>query len=200
MLVSSQTNLMTNSTRSLIPLDFSPSTRKGLVISSSKYENRKAWPPLNTPLEDGNEMLRFLQNDCKFDTVQYISDEKKARIDGEFQSMLSFAQNLSPSESALFFIYYSGHGTLQDADTWGHTVKGEPFNLDEMVKTLATCPNTYVIGFFDCCRQILQSKGAVSSSPTTSLYGQSFTIYASTTKKPVFPSFLKLVMNWPHCD
>lgn len=36
--------------------------------------------------------------------------------------------------------------------TNGYTTEGERLNLEDIVRKIAKYANTYVIGFFDCCR------------------------------------------------
>ena len=60
----------------------------------------------------------------------------------------------------LFFIYYSGHGVLNGAQTVGLAVDDSRINLDDYITQLSNCPNTFVIALLDCCRDIVSDKGA----------------------------------------
>jgi len=116
--------------------------------------------------------------------VQVLYDSPLQQIEREFQDLRNFAGCLGRANSSgLFFIYYSGHGTCDKGNTWGHTVKGEAFDLDQQVRNLSVCPNTLVISFFDCCRQVIdldmQPKGV---SGTTSTFGQFYSIYTALTR------------------
>ncbi len=57
------------------------------------------------------------------------------------------------SKHGLFFIFYSGHGCINDYNTAGIDVNGDLIDLDEnYVDEIASNANTTLIAFFDCCR------------------------------------------------
>jgi len=129
-------------------------------------------------------MKKFLENECEFKEVFKVSDGNHSTVMASYDKLINVAKCLSLLDSrALFFIYYSGHGTLQGGDTFGHTVYGEPFNLDKMARRLATNANSYVISMFDCCREVVPDieskggKGATSEPPTRD--GQLYIIYGA---------------------
>ena len=57
---------------------------------------------------------------------------------------------------------YGGHG-VQDNLTYAlcNTANREKmfFNLEERVRGLANCDNSYIVGLFDCCRENMDVKG-----------------------------------------
>jgi len=97
------------------------------------------------------------------------------------KNQVILADNLADLDrKALFVIYYSGHGTCCSGHTYAHTVTSEEINLDLHVQKLASRANSYVIGFFDCCRNIIEKKGLSSQSvkaPKTN--GQLYVIYGT---------------------
>jgi len=123
---------------------FRPTIKKGLVISSSKYESHTRWQAMNAPANDGKAMVDFLQNNCDFpqSNVKYLPEAEYQDFDDERKAFIETAKRLAVDQFALFFLYYSGHGTQEDGLTVGHTVKEEPFPLEEFGRQLARRPNT----------------------------------------------------------
>ena len=80
----------------------------------------------------------------------------------------------------LFFIYYSGHGVLNGAQTVGLAVDDSRINLDDYITQLSNCPNTFVIALLDCCRDIVSDKGTapITEDPPM-LRGQHLILYAA---------------------
>jgi len=163
---------------------FQAQVKEALVITSSDYRPTSTFRKLPSAAEDGRAMKEFLEKECLFEEndIVYLPDKKQASfIEREFRSMEASAAMLSRlKQQGLYFIYYSGHGTSQDGHTYGHTVTGERFDLDQMVKALAMKANTFVIAFFDCCREVVQHKGGSTTTQVrTSIPGQFVTIYAT---------------------
>ena len=110
-----------------------------------------------------------------------------SEIEKKFDELIQVAKPLLHSKKkAIFFVYYSGHGSLIDGMTVGHTVIDQQIDIEKRVRKLAAYPNTYVIALFDCCREIgnLQAKG-LSEKPEK-VAGQLFVIHAvGPTKKAI---------------
>jgi hypothetical protein len=98
-------------------------------------------------------MEKFLKS-IGFMVVVSIDQDKDA-IDEAFSSLLQMARkqtlSLNINKKILFFIYYSGHGYMEN-ETFGITTIDEDIPIDQYGLKLAKYPNTYTIGFFDCCR------------------------------------------------
>ena len=62
------------------------------------------------------------------------------------------------SKYGQFFIYYSGHGCINDFRTAGVDVNGDLIELEnDYVDEIACQANTNLVAFFDCCRNKLNS-------------------------------------------
>jgi len=160
---------------------FEPTCKEALIISCSEYKSGFGMERLSSPKNDGLKMRQFLEEQCGFEDVKLKTDKDLKMIEKEFDDLINFSSTLSRSRSkCLFFIYYSGHGTMKGPDTYGHTVFGEPFNLDEKIRKLSLSANTYVISILDCCRKIVESKSpSTTNRPADKVtFGQSLTIYA----------------------
>jgi len=173
---------------------FRPTIKKALVISSSQYETHTKWTPMNAPANDGKKMVEFLQNNCGFpkSDVKYLPEANYQDFNDERIAFIDTAKRLEVDQFALFFIYYSGHGTIEDALTVGHTVKGEPIGLEEFGRQLAGRANTFVICLFDCCREILPKNDDLirkgSSASTEPQRGQLCIIHGAEPSKSAFAS------------
>ena len=59
-------------------------------------------------------------------------------------------------EKTLIFVYYAGHGVMQNFTKVVCNKFKRPaqvfFPLEQNLRTLGTKPGTYVVGIFDCCR------------------------------------------------
>jgi len=168
---------------------FQARVKEALIITCCKYRAPSTLPELPSADEDGRAMKKFVENECLFleNDIIYLPDKPSAQtIERNFKSLEESAATLSRHHTqGLYFIYYSGHGTLEDGHTWGHTVTGEKFDLDQMAKSLSAKANTFVIAFFDCCRQVVHSKGASPSQTASSVStrGQLVTIYGSPPRE-----------------
>jgi len=152
---------------------FVPLAKRALIITCSKYDCN--FSPLPAAANDGKKMKEFLINHCNFDDseIEFFADKLKEKIEREFDQLFLVARQAKTLNSRFFiFIYYSGHGTLSRGHTYGHTISGEEFNLDEMIRKLANCANTYVIAFLDCCREIVDHKGIGGSSNVSASSGE----------------------------
>jgi len=158
---------------------FSPKIKQAIVISFSDYTD---WPQLKHAKKDGLSMRNFLEE--RGFEVECFLNKGKVEIEKELEKNIILADNLVRFDGkALFVVYYSGHGTFCDGDTYARTIAGEEINLDHYVQKLASRANTYVIGFFDCCRKIIEKKGAPQSKDGPST-GQLCTIYGAAPGKP----------------
>jgi len=170
---------------------FRPTTKKALVISCSQYETHTRWKPMNAPSNDGKAMVEFLQNDCDFpqSNVKYLHEANYQDFDDERKAFIETAKRLAVDQNALFFLYYSGHGTLEDGLTVGHTVKGERIPLEEFGRQLACRSNTFVICLFDCCREILPKENdsiGKGSSTSAQQYGQLCIVHGAAPSQRAF--------------
>ncbi len=65
----------------------------------------------------------------------------------------SFRKVKDGSKHGQFFIYYSGHGCINDYNTAGVDIKGDLIELDyDYAEEIGCNANTTLICFFDCCR------------------------------------------------
>jgi len=161
---------------------FTPNIKRAMVIISSDYDNSTSWPQLKHAKKDGQSMRNFLEE--RGFEVEFFLNKEKEKIENEFKNKMILADNLADLDrKALFVVYYSGHGTFCDGHTFAHTITGEEINLDLHVKKLAARANSYVIGFFDCCRQIIEKKGLPSQSEGAPSNGQLYVIYGAAPGK-----------------
>jgi len=133
-------------------------------------------------MNDGSKVVNFLINHCNFKpkNIESIQNITKEKVVEAFGRLFATARNLTKGElkSALFFIYYSGHGAIEYVHTMGVDVTGEFFKLEETVRQLAHNANTYVISLFDCCREFIP-KSYEKKEP---ILGQLAIIFATTPK------------------
>jgi len=163
--------------------EFIPTIQQGLIITCSDYSQSSNFLKLPTSKNDGLAILNFLKNECKFDEdfIEYLPDKKKKSIESRYDSIKKAAKYLGSFKAkCLYFLYYSGHGTLDQGATYGHTIYGERIALESMARQLAVRAETYVIAFFDCCRQVDETKKEENAAPVQlPSTGQLYTIYAS---------------------
>ncbi len=58
-----------------------------------------------------------------------------------------------PSQHALFFIFYSGHGCMSQNKTAAIDINQEIFEIEnDIVEEVSCRANTTTIAFLDCCR------------------------------------------------
>ena len=76
---------------------------------------------------------------------------------------LSSKTNKNGSKGLVFYCYFSGHGVLEDGTTRvilpsdNMSVNKNPFPLEVRLRNLKLIEHCYIIGVFDCCRQIFKS-------------------------------------------
>jgi hypothetical protein len=116
-------------------------------------------------------MREFLENNWNFE-VDMLKDTTLGRIEQKFEELTNTAKMAANFKSiALFFIYYSGHGTIRGRNTFGHTVSYQPIPIEEYVRKLARYANTCVLALFDCCRIEEIEKGSSISKIEKPLNG-----------------------------
>ena len=133
-------------------------------------------------------MQAFLEQN-KFETTWINDDEDGSKVNEEFEKLSKLARPLAKTkEKALFFIYYSGHGSIMDGMTYAHTTHNSSIPFESKVRKLTMYPNTYVVSLLDCCREVqhqLTSKGMQDEIPEK-VPGQLCLIHAvGPTKKAV---------------
>jgi len=109
--------------------------------------------PLTSPAIDVVNVKEFLEQSCGFKDINCIEDEPSnvKIIENSFAQLNEVAKNVG-KEKILFFVYYSGHGTVFNGSTHGHTLDGTPFDIETLIKRLAMRPNIVVVSILDCCR------------------------------------------------
>src|SRR5690606_12743934 len=101
-------------------------------------------PLLNTK-KDGKVMQEFLEAN-NFEMTWIVDDESGVKINEKFEEFNSVARKLGKTkEKALFFVYYSGHGSIMDGMTDAHTTRDVRIPIEKQVRKLALFPNTFVI-------------------------------------------------------
>ena len=144
------------------------------------------YAPLPTSKADGEEVNKFLtssgfQTNLLHDTIDNNEIEEK------YDELVEVAKSFTKSKKkAIFFFYYSGHGSVIDGLTVGHNVINQQIDIEKKVRKLAAYPNVYVIALFDCCREVgnQQTKGSAASEERVA--GQLVMIHAvGPTKKAV---------------
>jgi len=137
---------------------------------------------LVTSTNDGDAVSKFLSE--RGFIVTRIHDEDCTKINEAFSDLdkkLTCAKDIGKTA---VFIYYSGHGVIVSGHTVGISISGDRFPLDEKIRNMSTRPNCLVIGFLDCCRQILQE--TPKGGPPKIIKGQLFLIYAVAPGKSAF--------------
>ena len=128
-------------------------------------------------------MRNFLEK-CGFKVFCSIDDDLKT-ITSWYEQLQEIAKNCGIfNQKAIFFVYYSGHGTIERGETFGHTVKHEVIPIDKYIAELFTHVNTFTFGFFDCCRVEEISKGIPPANVNKPINGQYFILYSSEKDQP----------------
>eukprot|EP01125_Pyxidicula_operculata_P008948 TRINITY_DN2956_c0_g1_i1.p1 TRINITY_DN2956_c0_g1~~TRINITY_DN2956_c0_g1_i1.p1 ORF type:complete len:475 (+),score=124.50 TRINITY_DN2956_c0_g1_i1:7-1431(+) len=167
---------------------FNADIKEAIVITTSSYTQQSGFAQLTSPKNDGREIKKFLSG-CGFD-VNLIQDRATNRIEKAFNEIKDDAKKLEKfGKKALYYLYYSGHGTLLDGTTRGHDIDGAVVDIEKWARDLSAYPNTYVIAFFDCCRQLVQHKGLSSETTKEPLHGQIHMVFSSS------PSQLSLAVT-----
>lgn len=73
-------------------------------------------------------------------------------------------------EKTLFFVYYSGHGKM-DERCIVVLNEDKTFPLERKLRTLAIVESNYIIGLFDCCREKVRSQAMRGESASSSSSG-----------------------------
>jgi hypothetical protein len=55
------------------------------------------------------------------------------------------------TSNILFFIYYSGHGLMEN-HTYGVNQMDDRIPIEEWVRKISKFPRVFTIALFDCCR------------------------------------------------
>jgi len=195
-------------------LFFKADFKFGLIITCSDYQAQSKLPSLPMCEEDGDAVKSFLRRDCGFDSrdIKVSRDQSKEEIKHEVELIESTASGAGRLGKALVFVYYSGHGNLMHGDTFGRTVTGEWFNLDQISRSLAKHTNVYVISFFDCSREVDREHSIIPKGDGfIDVRGQFYTIYAAPPKKqaaadlkqtmsPTTQKFLKHMRSNPKAE
>jgi hypothetical protein len=79
-----------------------------------------------------------------------LNDRTLEDIEKEFKILLSKSDD--PNKKVLYFLYYSGYGSMCNAMVYGHTIIGKHIPIDAYARTLSKNQNSYSIAFFDCSR------------------------------------------------
>jgi len=58
-----------------------------------------------------------------------------------------------------YFIYYSGHGRMNNNSTMGIDLENNDIEIEEFVYSIASRRNCTVLAILDCCRNKMISKG-----------------------------------------
>jgi len=167
---------------------FVPNMKHALIITMSDYVGNFA--PLPTSQNDGKEIMSFLQGNG-FTTEWIHNSEDGKKIEDQFEQLISKARQLGNSnQRGLFFVYYSGHGSIIDGLTVGHTTHNFDVPLEARVRKLTIYANSYVVAFFDCCREVtgtpISTKGGPIEAVAQKLAGQLCIVHAvAPTKKAV---------------
>jgi len=164
-----------------------------LVITMSQYSSG-GHDQLAASKNDGDEFEKFLIK-CNFKVTRIHDEKDEVKISNEFtviDNILAKAKgdskNVKQTNTAAF-IYYSGHGFLVNGKTMGLTISGKRFPLEEKVRNMCTRTNCFVIGLFDCCREIPDEGTKGSAAAQGHTRGQLLLIHAvgpgkfATTRK-----------------
>jgi len=129
---------------------------------------------LVTSTNDGDEVSKFLME--RGFSITRIHDEDYAKITDAFSDLDKKLANAKNIGKTVAFIYFSGHGVIVNGQTVGISVSGNRFQLEEKIRNMSLRSNCLVIGFLDCCREIVPEfqKGSVPNI----IKGQLFLIYA----------------------
>jgi len=126
--------------------------RHALIISMSDYSSDSGQQKLKTTTADGTAIQRFLETSCGFTSARISEIENPDPISEKFDEISSKAAQAKRGKKILFFIYYSGHGAVENNMTIGFTLSGKKFDLESQIRELSLRSNILVIGFLDCCR------------------------------------------------
>jgi len=129
---------------------------------------------LVTSTNDGDEVSKFLME--RGFSITRIHDEDYAKITDAFSDLDKKLANAKNIGKTVAFIYFSGHGVIVNGQTVGISVPGNRFQLEEKIRNMSLRSNCLVIGFLDCCREIVPEfqKGSVPNITK----GHLFLIYA----------------------
>lgn len=98
---------------------FKATVRKALVITMSNY-TCDLYSPLPGGVADRDAMSEFLKESCNFE-VENLHDDTADKVTAKFKDYATLASSVQQKHKfALFFIYYSGHGTIQNSLSCGH--------------------------------------------------------------------------------
>ena len=132
-----------------------PKSCMALFIGCSDYKGKIK--PLIGPKEDVKAVMTLFEDHMDYFERSRKLNQTTGQINELFKNdFLSAAKNAKRYEStALFFIYYSGHGVMNGSQTEGISIDGSRIPLDQYVKELSSYENTFTLALFDCCRDIL---------------------------------------------
>jgi hypothetical protein len=99
-----------------------------------------------------------LFKELNFDRVIKTEDPEQHQMDSSFLEVKRYmtAANKNPDEATLLYVYYSGHGVL-DNTTKIVLNEGENemryFDLEQKLSILSKYKHCFVAAIFDCCRE-----------------------------------------------
>ena len=130
-----------------------PHVKKALVITMHKYTGVN-FKYLESSVADQAAMLGFLQNSCSDFQIEAIHDGTAAAVSSKIDEFILHAKLFNEGQGnkkALFFLYYSGHGTMVNNACCGVAPNGDVFELESKLGQLSN-DSVYAIAMLQCSR------------------------------------------------
>jgi hypothetical protein len=128
-------------------------------VRNAKVQPKPQCKDLDQVPQDIANMTAFFET-LKFDRVIKTEDPEQQQMDKSYLEIKSLLQksHKDKSKSVLLYVYYSGHGIL-DNTTKIVLNEEDPmfryFDLEQRLSSLSKLSNNFVTAIFDCCREEL---------------------------------------------